>query len=190
MRRIKGFDGFGPISESLSYHIDNGLGLLDSVYRIESDAWLSLVREARQRHATGEIELSEDDEWLVSTDAGEVADYMGERVLLDVPYELPEWEVVNEAEYRGRKVKLNKPFRTPGGPKKFAVYTKNQKGNVVKVTFGDPSLRVKNYDPKRAKSFRARHHCDNPGPKWKARWWSCGISRYRKALGLSSKRSW
>jgi len=190
MRRIKGFDGFGSMSESLQYHMDNGLGLLESVYRIESDAWLSLVREARERHACGEIELTGDDLWLVSTDAGEVAEYMGERVLLDVPYELPEWEDINEAEYRGRKVNLNKPFRTPGGPKKFAVYTKNDKGNVVKVTFGDPNLRVKNYDPKRAKSFRARHNCDNPGPKWKARWWSCGISRYRKALGLSSKRSW
>lgn len=189
MRRIKGFDGFGPVSESLRYHLDNGLGLLESVYRVESDAWLSLVREARQRHATGELELSEDDEWLVSTDAGEVGEYMGEAVLLDVPFEVDEdyEEPMNEAEYRGRKVKLNKPFRTPGGPKKFAVYTKNQKGNVVKVTFGDPNLRVKNYDPKRAKSFRARHHCDNPGPKWKARYWACSIGRYNL---LSSKRSW
>lgn len=81
--------------------------------------------------------------------------------------------VVEAAEYRGRKVKLNKPFRTPDGPKKFAVYVKNDKGNVVKVTFGDPNMRIKKSDPKRRKSFRARHRCDDPGPKWKARYWAC-----------------
>jgi hypothetical protein len=68
---------------------------------------------------------------------------------------------------------LNKPFRTPGGPKKFSVYVKNDKGNVVKVNFGDPNMRIKKSNPKRRKSFRARHNCDNPGPKWKARYWSC-----------------
>lgn len=68
---------------------------------------------------------------------------------------------------------LNKPFRTPGGPKKFSVYTKNEKGNVVKVNFGDPNMKIKRDDPARRKSFRARHNCANPGPKWKARYWSC-----------------
>lgn len=68
---------------------------------------------------------------------------------------------------------LNKPFRTPGGPKKFSVYVKNDKGNVVKVNFGDPNMEIKRDDPERRKSFRARHNCDNPGPKTKARYWSC-----------------
>jgi len=68
---------------------------------------------------------------------------------------------------------LNKPFRTPGGPKKFSVYVKNDKGNVVKVNFGDPNMEIKRDDPDRRKSFRARHNCANPGPKWKARYWSC-----------------
>ena len=78
------------------------------------------------------------------------------------------------AEYQGRKVTLNKPFRTPDGPKKFSVYVKNEKGNVVKVNFGDPNMEIKRDDPARRKSFRARHKCDtNPGPKWKARYWSC-----------------
>lgn len=71
------------------------------------------------------------------------------------------------------KVKLNKPFRTPGGPKKFSVYVKNEKGNVVKVNFGDPNMSIKRDDPERRKSYRARHGCDNPGPKWKANYWSC-----------------
>lgn len=69
--------------------------------------------------------------------------------------------------------KLNKPFRTSGGPKKFSVYVKNDKGNVVKVNFGDPNMEIKRDDPARRKSFRARHGCDSPGPKWKAKYWSC-----------------
>ena len=77
-----------------------------------------------------------------------------------------------EAEYRGRKVKLNKPMR--GDVKKFKVYVKDPKtGNVKKVNFGDKKMRIKKSNPKRRKSFRARHNCDNPGPKTKARYWSC-----------------
>lgn len=81
--------------------------------------------------------------------------------------------VSKAAEYQGRKVILNKPFRTPNGPKKTSVYVKNDKGNVVKVNFGDPNMKIKKNIPERRKSFRARHNCDNPGPKWKARYWSC-----------------
>lgn len=80
---------------------------------------------------------------------------------------------VAASEYQSRKVKLNKPFRTPDGPKKMSVYVKNDKGNVVKVNFGDPDMEIKRDNPARRKSFRARHNCDNPGPKWKARYWSC-----------------
>lgn len=82
-------------------------------------------------------------------------------------------EKIIAAEKGGRKVTLNKPFRTPDGPKKFSVYVKNDKGNVVKVNFGDPNMKIKKNIPERRKSFRARHNCDNPGPKWKARYWSC-----------------
>lgn len=78
-----------------------------------------------------------------------------------------------ESEYQGKKVELNNPFRTSGGPKKFSVYVKNDKGNVVKVNFGDPNMEIKRDDPNRRASFRARHNCDDPGPKWKARYWSC-----------------
>jgi hypothetical protein len=81
--------------------------------------------------------------------------------------------IAKGSEYQGRKVTLNKPFRTPDGPKKFSVYVKNEKGNVVKVNFGDPNMKIKKNIPERRKSFRARHNCDNPGPKWKARYWSC-----------------
>lgn len=82
-------------------------------------------------------------------------------------------ETIEEAEYRGRKVKLGKPFYTPEGPRKRAVYVRNDKGNVVKVGFGDPNMKIKKSNPARRKSFRARHNCDNPGPRHKARYWSC-----------------
>lgn len=72
-----------------------------------------------------------------------------------------------------KKVKLGKPFRTPDGPKKFSVYVKNDKGNIIKVNFGDPNMEIKRDDPERRKSYRARHNCDNPGPRWKANYWSC-----------------
>lgn len=78
------------------------------------------------------------------------------------------------SEEKARQVKLNKPFLTPGGPKKRAVYVKHpETGNVVKVSFGDPNLSIKRDDPERRRSFRARHNCENPGPKHKARYWSC-----------------
>ena len=78
---------------------------------------------------------------------------------------------LDEAEYQGRKVKLGKPMR--GDVKKFKVYVKNPKGNVVKVNFGDPNSKIKKSNPARRRSFRARHNCDNPGPRHKARYWSC-----------------
>lgn len=78
---------------------------------------------------------------------------------------------VDEAEYQGRKVPLGKPMK--GDVKKSKVYVKGPKGNVVKVNFGDKNMRIKKSNPGRRKSFRARHRCDNPGPRWKARYWSC-----------------
>jgi hypothetical protein len=86
-----------------------------------------------------------------------------------------------EAEYQGRTVKLNKPTR--GDVKKFKVYVKNDKGNVIKVNFGhggtsakakgEKTMKIRKSNPKARASFRARHNCKNPGPKTKARYWSC-----------------
>ena len=87
--------------------------------------------------------------------------------------EANEWgELTEKAEYDGRPVDLNNP--TEGDTKKYKVYVRNDKGNVVKVEFGDPNMEIKRDSPGRLKAFRARHQCDtNPGPKWKARYWSC-----------------
>jgi hypothetical protein len=97
---------------------------------------------------------------------------------------------INEALHRGKNVKIGSPFRTPGGPKKFAVYVKTGKGTVKKVTFGDPNLRVKNNNKGAAKSFRARHKCDQKKDRTTAGYWSCNVGRYAKKLGLKSSSSW
>ena len=80
-------------------------------------------------------------------------------------------EDVNEAEYQGRKVQLGK--KMAGDVKKYKVYVRKPNGNIVKVNFGDKKMRIKKSNPARRKSFRARHNCSNPGPRWKARYWSC-----------------
>jgi hypothetical protein len=82
---------------------------------------------------------------------------------------------------------LNKPFRTPDGPKKFAVYVKNDKGTIVKVTFGDPNMEIKRDNPERQKSYRARHHCETPGPKWKANYWSCKMWSSKPVSSIASR---
>jgi len=89
----------------------------------------------------------------------------------------------NEIRASKDKKTLNKPFRTSKGPKKFSVYVKNEKGNIVKVNFGDPNMEIKRDDPGRRKNFRARHQCDtNPGPRWKARYWSCKMWESKKSV--------
>jgi hypothetical protein len=176
------------VSEHLQYHIENNLSLTDNVFRAYSNGYFNLVNEVRELWEQGLISLNEEDTLMVESDLGKTAEFEGEYVYLDAPVSL--MEEINEADYRGRNVDLNKPFRTPGGPKKFAVYVKSPKGNVKKVTFGDPGLRVKNANKKAAKSFRARHKCDQKKDRTTAGYWSCSIGRYAKQLGLSSSNSW
>ena len=176
------------ISESLKHHIDNRLTLSENVFRPYSDNYFHLINEVRELYSMDMIELNEEDEWLVNTDIGKTAYDNGDEVWLDIPFR--DGNFLSEAEYRGRKVNLNSPFRTPGGPKKFSVYVKNKTGNVIKVSFGDPNLRVRSNNPKAAKSFRARHKCHTKKDKTTAGYWSCNISRYRKKLGIKSSSPW
>jgi len=110
---------------------------------------------------------------------GYVTDCTGVIVELYFGLQEAKKELLGEAEYRGRKVSLGKPFRTPGGPKKFSVYVKNPSGNIVKVNFGHKgeggkkTMRIKKSNAARRRSFRARHRCSSPGPRHKARYWSC-----------------
>ena len=97
--------------------------------------------------------------------------YHAYQTVYDQWEELQGQQGVAEAEYQGRNVPLGKPMA--GDVKKSKVYVRKPNGKVVKVNFGDKKMRIKKSNPKRRKSFRARHHCENPGPRWKARYWSC-----------------
>jgi len=101
----------------------------------------------------------------------------------DISEEVDWVNILFEADYQGKTVKLNDPFRTPDGPKKFGVYTMGPNGKVVIVRFGDPNMEIKRDDPERLKSYRARHGCESPGPKWKANYWSCQMWRSDKTVG-------
>jgi hypothetical protein len=177
------------VSKILKYHLDNRLSLSENVFRIFSPSYFELINEVRNLYNSGSIDVNDEDLWLVESNLGEsVTLDNGKTVWLDVPFEIE--ESINEAIHRGKNVKLGSPFRTPGGPKKFAVYVKTPGGGVKKVTFGDPNLRVKNTNKKRAKSFRARHHCDQKKDRTTAGYWSCNVGRYAKKLGLKSSRNW
>lgn len=180
--------GTPEISEELKYHIENGISIHENVFRIYSKAWFSLIEEARRLYEEGSLALNDDDAELVESDIGRTAEYKGRKVYLDAP--VPLKERLDEAEYKGRKVNVGKPFRTPGENKKFAVYVKSPGGRVKKVRFGDPNLTIKNNNPARAKSFRARHKCSEKNDKTKAGYWACRIGRYAKSVGLKSSKSW
>ena len=119
----------------------------------------------------GDEDYPDKEQWDKLTEGEcEGSDEEGNSVRLEVF--LSEEEPLEEAEYQGRKVTLNKPMK--GDVKKSKVYVRDPKTcNVKKGNFGDPNMKIKKSSPERRKSFRARHNCDNPGPKTKARYWSC-----------------
>lgn len=177
------------VSDNLKYHLDNKIPLTENIFRIYSDSFFDLINEVRNLYEFNLINLNEDDRWIIETDLGKsITLDNGKVVYLDAPFEVE--ETLTEIKHHGKNVKLNSPFRTPGGPKKFAVYVKTPSGGVKKVTFGDPNLKIKNANKARAKSFRARHKCDQKKDRTTAGYWSCNVGRYAKKLGLKSSRSW
>lgn len=176
------------ISDNLKYHIDNKINLHENIFRIYSKAYFDLINEVRTLYENNKIAVVDEDAEFLETDIGQLAEYKGKVVKLDAPFPLR--KNLNEAEHQGKKVKIGKPFRTPGENKKFAVYVKTPSGRVKKVRFGDPNLKIKNNNPARAKSFRARHKCSEKKDRTKAGYWACRIGRYAKSVGLSSSRSW
>ena len=181
------------LSDALQYHIDNGLTLTNNVFRVYSESYFDLVNEVRELYKEGKIGLNEDDKLMIESDLGIKVKIGKQYVYLDAPYiseTETEEDILAEAKHHGKNVDLGSPFRTPGGPKKFAVYVKSKTGGVKKVTFGDPKLKVKNANKKAAKSFRARHKCDQKKDRTTAGYWSCNVGRYAKQLGLSSSNSW
>ena len=180
------------VSSEMKYHLENNISLNENIFRIYSTKYFDMINEARDLYNNNLLRLNDNDIWLVESDLGKkVILENGDEVWLDAPIYTDNLEdVLTEAIHRGKNVKLGSPFRTPGGPKKFAVYVKTPKGTVKKVTFGDPNLRIKNANKGRAKSFRARHKCDQKKDRTMAGYWSCNVGRYAKKLGLKSSRNW
>ena len=148
------------VSESLQYHLDKNISLNENIFRVYSESFFDLINEVRNLHKRGLISLNEEDRSLVESDLGkQIVLSNGETVYLEVPYEIK--DQLMEAEYQGRKVQLGKIMQ--GDVKKFKVYVKNDKGNVVKVNFGfggksahGKRMVIKKNNPERRKSFRAR----------------------------------
>jgi hypothetical protein len=164
------------MTENMKYHIDNNKPLYETTLPYGSKEYLDLWVEARYLYSRGALNVKGIDlEKITETHLGEYGMFEGQLVPLDIP--MPD-DVLNEAEYQGRKVQLGKPMQ--GDSKKFKVYVKNAKGKVVKVNFGfggksakGKRMVIKAKNPKARAAYRARHNCKNPGPRWKANYWSC-----------------
>lgn len=165
-----------PMSESLRYHLTEGISIAESVYRPASQSHFELLAEARAAFDRGEIKLHGiDKELFEETEIGKFAEFNGEIVPLDFLY---------EAEYSGKQVDLNTPKR--GGAKKYHVYVMNPSTKrVKKISFGDVhgGLTAKVSNPKARKSFAARHQCHLKNDKQKAGYWACRINRYSHLWG-------
>lgn len=173
---FKMFIDNAKIEEAISYNLQNNIPLSECVFRRESKAFADYFRylkENKSKYVLNEFDLK-----LLETDIGEQAMFENELVWLDIPF------VESEISEDEEKKELNKPKR--GGSKKYYVYVKNNKGNIVKVSFGDPNLSVKFDDPERRKSFAARHNCADKKDRTTPGYWSCNLPRYASALGLSN----
>jgi len=170
---LKFNDYVDKISKSVHYHIENKIPLAENIYRIHSEEFYKLFREARELFNEGILEVTSDwDKHLLESDIGEFGIYEDQKVPLDMPIEEEE-----------KDPPLNKPKR--GGPKKFYVFVRDG-DKIKKVTWGDTTgLSVKLKDKKARKSFAARHKCAQQKDRTSAAYWACNLPRYAKSLGMS-----
>ena len=163
------------ISEGMQYHLDNQIPITETVYRPFSDAFIRLIKEARTLHSLGLYEaLTEDEEELLESDLGEFGVYEGEVVPLDRP--MINEEELDEAKFQGKEVKLGKP--TKGDVKKYKVYVRNKKGNVIKVNYGSKDMKGNWNDPEARRSFAARHKCAEKKDRTKPGYWACRAHKH------------
>jgi hypothetical protein len=172
------------ISENLQYHIDKNIPLMENVFRIGSDAHLSMIKEARKLYSREVLDLCEEDKALMETHMGEFDLYENELIPLDLP--MLNEEEIEEAEFKGKKVALGKPKR--GGSKAYYVYVKDG-DKVKKVTFGSGGLRAKIKNKEARNAFAARHKCKDKKDRTKAGYWSCNLPRYASQLGLGANQN-
>tara|TARA_A100001011_G_scaffold400259_1_gene513625 strand:- start:15260 stop:15865 length:606 start_codon:yes stop_codon:yes gene_type:complete len=168
-----------PISESLMYHIQHGVGVDQNIHRPGSDAFFALFKEVRLLSNTGLYSLNESEYNLLNnSDLGDFGYYEGKRVPLDYPMLYD--EEISEAKYKGRKVKLGKKGAQRIGGGRARVYVRNDKGKVVKVEFGSSmpdAMGDSEAHKKRRKSYGNRHQCSEKKDKTKPGYWSCRLTK-------------
>lgn len=175
MKSIKQHIHESTVREGVEYHVQNAIPLSECVFRPHSEGFYQFYTEARKQYNEGSLVVEDAfDKELMETEIGERAIYEGEVIPLDIPL----------MEEDKKDVELNSPKR--GGNKKYYVYVRNDKGNVIKVEFGDTTgLSAKIDNPEARKSFVARHQCDTKKDKTKPGYWACRLPYYAKQLGLS-----
>jgi len=170
---LKFSDYTNKISRAVHYHVENEIPLAENIYRLHSEEFYKLFREARELYNDGILEVTSDwDKHLLETNIGEFDLFENQKVPLDMPIEEEE-----------KDPPLNKPKR--GGPKKFYVFVRDG-DKIKKVTWGDTTgLSVKLKNPEARKSFAARHKCAQQKDRTSAAYWACNLPRYAKSLGMS-----
>lgn len=177
MTPFKEFIKIQNVDDIITYHLDNNIAITENILRPYSDLFFEFYSKIKHYVYEGIVELKTDfEQEIIETDIGEFGNFNGKQVPLDIPLLFEEED----------KETLNKPRR--GGSKKFYVYTKNAKGNVIKVSFGAKegggNLAVKINDKDARNAFAARHNCSQANDKTTPKYWACRLPRYAKALGL------
>ena len=176
------------INTHIRYHIENGLNISESIFRVGSEAYLDFVNEMRSLHETGKIRVSEEDQFILEKL------YTGKKGIF--------------TDENGKKIKvtLDDPhLREPNEPSKnlFVVYRPAPSGEkedgllkAIVIGFGEdpgggkPDVRDKHQDPGKRAQFLARHNCDQKSDPYASGWWSCNIHKFHKQLGLKTNDPW
>jgi len=191
-------NGSGPmlikeakVSDHMDYHIKNNIEVSKNIFRIESESFYDIFKEARELWRAKKIIVSSDDEYYLSTDIGEFAEYGGSMVPLDLPFVDEGIEKESAKKKKKKKKKKDPPLGKPkgGGSKKFYVYVRC-KGKIKKISFGSPDMPLRVSEPERRRSFVARHKCKQKKDRCTAGYWSCRIGRYPHLTGAKKKYTW
>ena len=178
------------ISDGLDYHIRNKIPLSESIFRFGSSEYYGLINNARELWKEGSLEVCEEDEEVLISNAGFSGYYNGQRVPLDIPF-CDDEPITKESAKKKKKKKKAPPLGKPkrGGSKKFYVYVKCG-GKVKKISFGSPDMPLRVSEPERRRSFVARHKCKQKKDRCTAGYWSCRIGRYPNLTGAKKKYTW
>tara|TARA_Y100000389_G_C17463986_1_gene523999 strand:- start:3338 stop:3883 length:546 start_codon:yes stop_codon:yes gene_type:complete len=180
--KLLNFQDYQKISEGLDYHIKEQIPLCESIFQVGSESYLDLVNEMRRLYFSGNIEVCEEDEFILEKlQTGKKGTFL------------------NKETKKKQKVSLDDPAVARGKGYKYYVYRAHPKGDkdeetglvkAVMITYGTPGMETANWDEGRRKSFLARHRCAEKTDLYAPGWWSCNVHKFWKKLGLKSSNPW